>query len=316
MKRQIKNDGFTLLEVAISVVLASFILAAIIGLLNPFLNQFIQARKFQNLRTNVVNPMDVIRRDIENALVTHSDSTKCYKLCMIDRTSGQRIFYYQSGTTLYRKQETMTSAALSCSGGKVLVQNLDTTNSSFSRYKEMITTKLRINDTNNTAFILQGSFAPIYNETEILFYDGFGCASIQNWTLATNGAINWAIVNSSSANGTYWLQETLSTNQATALTATATANINLGQATSAILQFKYRTSGTMDPGENLTVSFYDGSWHQIFIDDLGGSISALSTVNIDLSGYQFTEANQLQFEGSLSSKNDKWIIDEIKIITK
>lgn len=309
--------GFTILEVTLAILISSALLAAIIILNAPFLKQFNDAFVFQRLRQQVVTPLDAIATEIKNARAAYVDSSLCYGVCLIDKASGNRVLYYLSGSDLYRKSEAGTTA-IACTGGKPFAQGLDTTNSSFTSSRETVSVTLAQTGSHGASYRLATVVLPNNAERAELFYDGYGCntAAGKGWTLGS-GTISWSLQPSVSASGAYSLYETLTKDQATPLTASAEVPVNLGRISKAYLQFKYRTSGSMDSGEQLTVNFYDGtSWHQVFIDDLGGTISALSTTTVDLEGYTLSKNSRLRFDGKLLNKNDAWIIEEVSVVAK
>lgn len=308
------QEGFTLLEVVLSMVLASGILTAIILLHAPLINAFSQAFNFQKLRLQVSSPLEFLQKEIAGAKVAYVDATQCYSLCLIDRATGNRIYYYWSGNDLYRKSET-TSNAVACSGGKPFARGLDKTGSSFKIAQNLLDISLKQSGTNNSSYLLTTSLFPTFSERQTLFYDGFNCNSStsQGWILTPVSYASWFVEKNTGAGGSYWLKEKLTQDTSTALTASAEIPIRLSRIKSAHMQFKYRTVGTMNPGEIFTANFYDGSWHEIFRDDLLGQTASLSTVSIDLTPYTLNDSNRLRFDGSLLRTNDYWVIDEIEI---
>lgn len=308
----------TLLEIMLAMTLTSVILAATSMLLSPFLTQYNDALKFQKLRQEVSNSLEAIQNDILSARASYVDSSLCYSLCLIDKTSGNRILYYWSGNDLKRVSGS-ASSSISCSGGKTVASSFDRTNSLFSQTRELTRLKLAKTGTNSTSYRLETNVLPLNVKKTEPFYDGFGCNSTsgKGWTFTNTSRTYWRVESSSGASGAYWLRQSLTSNQATAQTATAEIAVDLNRLNSAYLQFRYRTQGTMDPGETFKVYFYDGTtWHEVFVDDLLGSISSLSLTTIDLSSYSLNANNRLKFEGNLTKSGDHWVIDEISIISK
>lgn len=311
------RKGFTILEVVISMVLSAAILTAVVFLHAPLVTQFTQAFNFQRLRLKVASPLDALRRELGQAKAVVVDASQCYVLCLTDRVSGNRIYYYWSGSNLQRKSE-VTTNAIACSGGKPFVLGLDNGSSTFTKQTDLLSISLKALGTSNSSYTMTSGMFPAFSERMTLFYDGFNCNSSTSggWVLNNTLLIYWAIEQTTAAVGRYWLKQTLIQNQVTPITATAEIPLKLTRVNSVHLQFKYRTTGTMDPGELLVVSFYDGIWREVFRDNLDRSLGSLQSISVDLSPYAINDSNRLRFEGTLKNRADKWMIDEIEIFSK
>lgn len=312
-----KAHGFTLLEVVLAIVISATLLTAIMILNAPFLKEFNEAFVFQRLRHGVTSPLDAMAKEIKDARVAYVDANQCYAVCLVDKTSGNRVTYYWSGSDLYRKSEAV-SVTLDCNNGKTFALGLDKPNSAFTQLADLVSLKLTQTSSQGSSYKLSASILPTNAERTEPFFDNFSCLSSagKGWTLDT-GDISWAIEASNGGTGAYALKETLATDQGSAILAKAEIPLNLGRISKAYLQFKYRASAAMVAGEKLVVSYYDGtSWTQVFVDDLFGAVGALATNTIDLDGYTLSRNSRIKFEGYLKDSDSAWYIDEVSVVAK
>jgi len=314
-----RTQGFTLLEVLLAMTLSSAILGAIVVLYQPILKHVAESMQYHQLRQKLSNPLDAIGKEISAARAVYVDSSRCYKLCLQDRATGNRVMYYVSGTTLYRKSEAAGSSVVTCSGGKPFLTEVDLAKTAFTMNKNVVKMTLATTDSFNHSFQLHSAFFPTFMERYNLFYDTFACetATSQGWVFTNPAKLSWSVQSSASSSSRYWLYETLTQNQGSPLTASAEIPLDLSRLSSAYLKFSYRTVGTMDPGEELGVFFYNGTtWTEIYRDNLLGNLKSLQYITIDLSSFSLNANNKLRFDGSLTKTADHWIIDEIEILPK
>ena len=92
-----KRTGFTLIELLVSMVISAGIITAVAALFTPLVQQLLSSFNFSKIRLKVVSPIEAIRTEVQDAKAVYTTSSECYQICMIDRTSGNRIFYYWSG---------------------------------------------------------------------------------------------------------------------------------------------------------------------------------------------------------------------------
>lgn len=314
MKRHL---GFTLLEVVLSIGISTALLTAILLLNSPFITQFKDAFNYQRLRHTVAHSLDSMTAEVGKSRASFVDSSACYALCVLEKTTGKRVLYYWSESDLYRKSENATQA-LACSGGSVFAQGLDVPNSAFTQLKNLVTIKLAQIGEHGSSYRLWSAAFADQDERVEPFYDNFGCLSTtgRGWILSS-GVVSWAITSSAGAVSAYAMKATLTTSLGSPVSGTAEIPVNLGRISKAFLKFKYRTEGTLSSGEDLRVDFYDGStWSEVFRDDLQGGVSALSTTVVDLDTHTLSKNSRLRFTGSLQNQNNAWILDEVSIVAK
>lgn len=312
------NKGFTLLEVVLSMVVASAILGAIIVLNSPFLAGFSEAFNFQRLRHQTSHPIETIQKEVASARAVYVDSGECYAVCLVDKATSNRIYYYWAGNDLLRKSEPI-STAVACSDGQNFATGMDPANSGFTQLKELTTMKMAATGPNNIFYRLFSTVLPTNIEQSELFYENFACKSElgKGWTLDNTGTRYWAIEAAGGPVSAYSLRESISADVALGVTLSAEIPVYLGRASKAYLQFKYRTQGTLISGEYLTVNYFDGaSWHEVFRDDLLGALSPLETTTINLDSFSLSDTSRIRIDGRLRRAASHWIIDEVLIVAK
>ena len=117
MRMKFNRRAFSLLELVLSMVMSSLLIVSIVALYGPLLDQIIDSKETGELRNNVSKSIEAMGNDIREAAVVYIDPTLCYLLCLQDYATGNRIIYYLSGTTLYRKKESAASS-VSCANGQ------------------------------------------------------------------------------------------------------------------------------------------------------------------------------------------------------
>jgi prepilin-type N-terminal cleavage/methylation domain-containing protein len=321
---KIRSSGFSLLELLLTMAISSVILGAIVYLYMPLLTQFLQQKDFEKLRAKVSGPLDALTKEVHTAksVVVRADDAQCYNLCIVD-ASGNRAYYFFSGSDFKRKSEATTTSLSCSSGAKAFAPGIAETNSLFANSSGLVSLGLYGTGINNTSYRLYTSAVRDGAERALLFYDGFECnhAGASGWVLNNNVLTAWTVQSSSSAIGRYWLREKLKTN--TPAGSTATADLPLGiaaqRSTGLFLRFKYRTTGTMETGEKLSVKFSSdagSNWAEVFKEELNRSISSLQTIVLDLTSHPLTNSNLIRFEGTLTKASDLWYIDDIEVFAK
>jgi len=310
-----RDAGVTLIELAISIMLGSAILYATVMLYSPLVGRWSNAASFQRTRLAVSSPLDGIGQEIRRAKAVYADPAQCYLACLVNRTTGNRVLFYLSGTTLYRKSEA-PGTAVACSGGTTFATGLEPSQVQSSQIRDLVTVKLGAKGPDVPVYALLGSFFPVPEERVDLVYEGFECATLvpKSWTLAGSTIAYWQVTQSANAIGRYYLRQTIPSWYPGGETATAEIPLRLARVSGAHVDFSYRTNGTMDAGELLTVTYFDGNaWNEVFRADFRQLITTFRKVTIDLSGFPPSDAARLSFNGTLISSSDHWIIDEITI---
>ncbi len=316
MKKERPNSGFTLLELVLSIALASGLMAGVVGMNIPLLVTYQDSFNSQRVLAAVNTVMDVMSRDVYQSKTVYVDSGQCYFVCMVDSTGENRTYYYFLNGALYRKTESAKNP-INCAQGKTISTDLTPGQSTAVQQGALANVTLTSTIGGNT-FVSNGAFLAGYGERVTPFYDGFEGNSLSShgWVVAGSG-VGWAIEQNSSADGGYWLKQSLTGDQGAPVTATATFPVNLSRVTSAYLFFQYQNTGVMSVGELLKVEYFDGTtWQEIFRDDTGRGVPALQTAVVDLSPFTLSQSASLRFTGYLQSGAHNWYLDDIQINTK
>ncbi|MBI4404989.1 MAG: hypothetical protein HY537_12555 [Deltaproteobacteria bacterium] len=309
------QKGFALTEVILSIVVGSLIITALAALYPVYLKHFDQGLSFNQVRSKLANGIETLGQDLANAQAVYVDSSQCYELCYIN-SAGNRVYYYWSGSDLLQKSEA-TSTAPSCSSGKPFLKSMTTASTAFSLLGNLTTIKLASNGTNNTSFMIQSSVFANKKEREIIFYDGFECitSSSQGWVLTATDKTTLSVESKTNLSGRYVL-DARATGNSGGETATAVIPIDLSRITSPMLTFNYMGDTNMSSGESFSVDFYDGSWHQVYLDSIARNAAVALTGAVDLSSYTINASNQIRFNLTLKTNGHDWLVDEISIFSK
>ncbi len=306
------RNGFTLLELMMTMTVSSILLVGMLAFFSPAMAAFTAAQSDEEMRVEVSSTLDFLENEIASMKGVYVDDNLCYKLCMTDGNNNRIYYYWKDGNKLYRKQES-TAGPIACTGGKTLSTGLDPTLTQFSSSRNLLNATIGAKGNNDQQqFQLTNTLLPSLRERDYILYEGFECASLSNgWTITAGSSSTWSITSGSQI-GLYEITHTATTNISD--TSSISIPIDLSRISTARLRFYYMNSGTISSPNTFTVSFYDGSqWRTVFSDTRAQAIPNFRQVDSDLSGYTLSNTNQLKFTTSLNHTNAHWYIDGISV---
>lgn len=314
-----RNKGFTLLELVMAISLGSGLLMATTMFFAPSVSHFQATTHSNALRLQVLHPLESIGNDVEASRSLYVDNTLCYATCMVD-IAGQNRTYYYWGTgeergTLYRKKESVVTP-ISCTGGKVIAQNLDRDNSNFTIQKDMINVELSAPGLNGSLFRTNSSFFPTIQERDTILSEGFECKTLKDGWVVTlgSGRSSWSVVASTQNLGSYEISDS-DVSSGTDTTSIEMA-IDISRISSAHLSFRYMNRGTITSSDSFEAFLYDGTdWQLIFSDASHLPVAYSKPVQVDLTPYSLNTNNKIRFTSTLSVAGAHWYVDQIQVYT-
>lgn len=285
----------------------------------PSISHFQATTRSNALRLQVLHPLESIGNDVEVSRALYVDSSLCYATCMVDTAGANRIYYYwgsgSESNTLYRKKQAVT-APIECTGGKIIAQNLDRNNSSFTIQKDMLKVELAAPGLNGQLFRTHSSFFPVIQERDVILSEGFECKTLKDGWIITlgNGRTNWSIVPSTQNLGSYEISDTDVSSGTD--TTSIEIPIDISRVASANLGFRYMNNGSITVNDSFKAYLYDGTdWQLIFSDTSHLAVPYSKPVQVDLTPFTLGTGNRIRFTSTLSQAGSHWYVDQIQVYT-
>jgi prepilin-type N-terminal cleavage/methylation domain-containing protein len=313
------NKGFTLVEMLMAIVLSAGVMMTTTAFFLPSLTQFQASTDANQLRLNVMHPLETIGNDVEASRAIYVDGTLCYATCMVDKAGANRIYYYWgTGTeanTLYRKSEPIANT-IACTGGTAVAQGLNKAETSFAMQKDLLQVNLAATGSVNAIYRVHSSFFPTIQERDIILSEGFECNTLNDGWVVTPGAGGgaWSVSPSVQNMGSYEIsdQEFIGGTQTTSIEIA----LDISRLTAAHLSFRYMNSGTITAADSFEAFLFDGTnWQPVFSDASHAAINYSKPVKVDLSPYALNTSNKIRFTSTLSTAGAKWYVDQIQVYT-
>ena len=319
---RVRQGGFSLVELVVSMALTAGIAAASLILFVPSIRLFANLTDQEKVRQEVIAALESVGREASTVRALYIDATKCYALCMeyVDTSNlNHRILYFWSGANLMRKKQLTSAGALSCtSGGVQFVGNLNNASTNFSMDRELLKVNMSAIGAQNT-YQLSAVFMPLVKEREILFTEGFECNTLTQgggWTKTNGTHSSWQLVAGTQGYGSYEISHVMTASGSD--TASIETAIDMTRYPKALLTFSYRNdvATALTGVEGLYIDWYSGtSWGNVYAHDLaaGAPPTATTIVRVDVTDYGLVAGSKLRYRVISANAASRWYVDNIKV---